>query len=249
MRTTARGRPRVEAVELAHHDGGARPSRPRRSGARRLGRRPPRRRDGPPCPRARAWPRRPRPAAPPPGAAATAAATAPSTSGASHSSTRSRYRLGQQVERRLGAEHRAPRSISTSTSPSAPARSMAAITRVASVPTPPVVHPARGLDRHLVAGHLARQLRHALGQPGAVGDEDDADHRGPPARTTGREAVGPVQDLHRVDRRGARGVPRSASGRSRSRTAASSALALADLPGTAGRRPAIAMSYFSRLSP
>ena len=40
-----------------------------------------------------------------------------------------------------------------------------------------VGHAARGLDTHLLTAHLARELDHAVGDIGAVGDDDDADHR------------------------------------------------------------------------
>ena len=57
------------------------------------------------------------------------------------------------------------------------------MTRTASVPrgSPGLVEPARRGDRDLAAGHLARQLDHARGQPGAVRDDDDPDHRRPSA--------------------------------------------------------------------
>ena len=40
----------------------------------------------------------------------------------------------------------------------------------------PVLHPARRLDGHLLAAHLARELGHAGGELRAVGDDDEADH-------------------------------------------------------------------------
>src|SRR6185436_11998767 len=39
-----------------------------------------------------------------------------------------------------------------------------------------VGHPARRLDRHVLAAHLARELDDALGELRAVGDDDEADH-------------------------------------------------------------------------
>jgi hypothetical protein len=69
-----------------------------------------------------------------PSLAATAAATAPSTNGASHSRIRSRRSVGS-MSRAISAERTAlPRSIRTSTPSSDQTRSMARMTRTASVP-------------------------------------------------------------------------------------------------------------------
>ena len=72
-----------------------------------------------------------------PSRAATAAATAPSTSGASHRSTDSRC-SGVRKSSAVSALRTAlPRSISTSTPPPESARSIASMTRTASVPSAP----------------------------------------------------------------------------------------------------------------
>ena len=105
------------------------------------------------CRPARCAPRRPPPPATPPARAAAAAATAPSTRGASHSSTPLALLVRQQVERGLGAQHgRAQVHQHQRAVPRRAARSMASITRTASVPSAPgLVEAAGRLDRDLVA--------------------------------------------------------------------------------------------------
>ena len=71
-----------------------------------------------------------------------------------------------------------PRSISTST-PSADGRALDRRHHhhhVGPDLAGRVGHPARRLDRHVLAAHLARELDHALGERRAVGDDDEADH-------------------------------------------------------------------------
>ena len=81
-----------------------------------------------------------------------------------------------------------PRSISTST----PSRRGAALDRLHARPigvgadrAGRVGHAARGLDRDVLAAHLARELDHALGQRRAVRDDDEPDHAGSAARRRG----------------------------------------------------------------
>ena len=108
----------------------------------------------------------------------TAAATAPSTIGASQSRTFARRSSGIRSSA-ISAESTAlPRSISTRTPSSDHARSIACITRTASVPIgwSGMSRPPGRLEPHVGTAHLAGELRDALGDQVAVRDDDDADH-------------------------------------------------------------------------
>ena len=213
------GRARVQAVGGAHDGLDAAPARRRR----RPRRAPPGASAAAPDPRWAALPASPARASratsssEPPARAAAAAATAPSTSG----------RLAQQHAPRTSSSSRSsavsalstaePRSISTSTgAPPSPAASMAPITRTASVPigSPGSSSPPARLDADVLAAHLARQLHHAR-RPGARCATRRPGRRGPAPGSA--QAVGPVEDLHRVHRGAVGGRRRSASGRSPSR--------------------------------
>ena len=101
-----------------------------------------------------------------------------------------------------------PRSISTSTPSGDIARSIAARTRSASVPsTPGSLHPARGLERQLLAAHLAREADHAFGQRLAVGDDDDPDHCASLLPVQPVRAVQVVDRVHRRSLGGGRDLP------------------------------------------
>ena len=208
QRDDLRHGPRVQAEAVAHRQPLAHPRRapgaaaPRPPSASCRGATPsrpgpraprPRRRRGPrPC---APWrPRRPRP----PPAARPRAATRSSDSS-----------ISTAISALMSA---LPRSMSTST-PSPPAASSIAVHHARRVGADAaVVHPARGDDRDVLAAHLAGELDHALRQPGAVRDDDDADHQRALRRARTRGAA---------PRPGARcgrpSCPRCASGRSRSR--------------------------------
>ena len=187
----------VEVGRGAHHGRrragraarGRRPPPPRRCSTsvvvrgvvRRRGPRRRRCRGGRPCRRGRCGPRsppprasRPRATRPPPRrrprpAAPRTAAPARARPSGSRSSAVSALSTAE------------PRSISTS-APSAP-------TSLDGVHHPHrvgpersgLVRPAGGGDRHLRPAHLARELGRALGEAGAVRDDDDSDH-GPAGR-------------------------------------------------------------------
>ena len=188
-----RGRPGVEAERVAHrHPGrlGRRRASLPRPGRRARGRRR-RVRDAlaPPPPLVRRARCSSLPARPPraaaatassrsPRPAATAAATAPSTSGASVSSDRGASLLVQQVDGQLGGEDGAPevhQDQHAVVGPHVVDRAQHP-GRVRPERACRLVQPAGGADAHVRARHLRGQLGHALREPGAVADDDEADH-------------------------------------------------------------------------
>ena len=195
-----RGRPGVEAQRVAHRH----PGRPGRGARRR--RRDPRRREGGirrpardprrparavrrllavgPGARCSSLPARPPRAAAAtassgsPRPAATAAATAPSTSGASVSRTAARLSSSSRSTASSAERTALPRSMRTSTPSSGPHLLDRAqhLGRVRPERSFRLVQPAGGADAHVRTRHLHGQLGHALREPGAVADDDEADH-------------------------------------------------------------------------
>ena len=126
--------------------------------------------------------------------AATAAATAPSTSGASLSTHASR-RVAEHLDRELGAHQRAAEvhQHEHAVGGHRPLDRRPDALGVGAEDAG-LLHAAGGLERQLLAAHLARERDDALGQRVAMGDDDDPDHAQP------SEAVGAMQIVDRVHR-------------------------------------------------